>query len=166
MRDFFGNYRDPMWDKMDQIKADMEVMREALPDMEKKIADLEAELASEKRRTQAYVLYKAADHDQTVSALIAVSESFTRSFAVACLKNETYLLNFSGPTWLQVLGIEAEWLCQVRSGHQNHEATILPFDRGIESRRGGCRRRRRRFREGIGNLQRDAHGQLALRTRA
>ena len=27
MRDFFGNYRDPMWDKMDEIKEDMEVMK-------------------------------------------------------------------------------------------------------------------------------------------
>ena len=67
MRDFFGNYRDPMWDKMDEIKADMEVMRNSMPEMEKKVADLEAELASEKRKTQAYVLYKAADHDGTVS---------------------------------------------------------------------------------------------------
>lgn len=68
MRDFFGNYRDPMWDKMDEIKANMEVMREAMPALETKIADLEAELASEKRKTQAYELYKAADHDQTVSS--------------------------------------------------------------------------------------------------
>ena len=35
--------------------------------MEKKIADLEAELACEKRKTAAYVLYKAADAEQTVS---------------------------------------------------------------------------------------------------
>ena len=35
MRDFFGNYRDPMWDKMDEIKEGMEVMRNEMPDLEK-----------------------------------------------------------------------------------------------------------------------------------
>ena len=61
MRDFFGNYRDPMWDKMDEIMENMEVMRADVPDMEKKIAELESDLAFEKRKTQAFVLYKAAD---------------------------------------------------------------------------------------------------------
>ena len=67
MRDFFGNYRDPMWDKMDEIKENMELMRNDMPAMEGRIADLEAELALEKRKTAAYVLYKAADTEQTVS---------------------------------------------------------------------------------------------------
>ena len=51
MRDFFGNYRDPMWDKMDEIKENMEMMRNEMPEQEKKIAELEAELALEKRKT-------------------------------------------------------------------------------------------------------------------
>lgn len=67
MRDFFGNYRDPMWDKMDEIKENMEVMRNDMPEMEKRIGELEAELALEKRKTQGYVLYKAADTEHTVS---------------------------------------------------------------------------------------------------
>lgn len=61
MRDFFGNYRDPMWDKMDEIKENMEMMRNEMPEQEKKIAELEAELALEKRKTQAFAVYKAAD---------------------------------------------------------------------------------------------------------
>ena len=61
MRDFFGNYRDPMWDKMDEIKEGMEMMKKEMPESEKKIAELEAELAFEKRKTQAFVVYKAAD---------------------------------------------------------------------------------------------------------
>ena len=61
MRDFFGNYRDPMWDKMDEIKEGMEAMKKSMPESEKKIADLEAELAFEKRKTQAFSVYKAAD---------------------------------------------------------------------------------------------------------
>ena len=40
MRDFFGNYRDPMWDKMDEIKDGMEDMRANMPNMEQKIKDL------------------------------------------------------------------------------------------------------------------------------
>ena len=38
-----------------------------MPELEKKIADLEGELLFEKRKTQAYILYKAADTEQTVS---------------------------------------------------------------------------------------------------
>ena len=50
-----------MWDKMDEIKENMEVMRNDMPAMERKITELEAELALEKRKTHAYMLYKAAD---------------------------------------------------------------------------------------------------------
>ena len=28
MRDFLGNYRDPIWDKMDEIKENMDVMKQ------------------------------------------------------------------------------------------------------------------------------------------
>ena len=40
MRDFFGNYRDPMWDRMDEIKDGMEDMRASMPNMELKLKDL------------------------------------------------------------------------------------------------------------------------------
>ena len=36
-------------------------MRNEMPEQEKKIAELEAELALEKRKTQAFAVYKAAD---------------------------------------------------------------------------------------------------------
>ena len=80
MRDFFGNYRDPMWDKMDEIKEGMEVMRNEMPALEKKVADLEAELALEKRRTEAYILYKAADSEGTVSAMGSILLSACSEF--------------------------------------------------------------------------------------
>jgi hypothetical protein len=32
MRDFFGNYRDPMWDQMDEIKEGMEAMKKDMPE--------------------------------------------------------------------------------------------------------------------------------------
>lgn len=69
MRDFFGNYRDPMWDKMDEIKEAMEVMRNQMPSYEKKITDLELELAQEKRKTTAFELYKTTDSEGTVSQI-------------------------------------------------------------------------------------------------
>lgn len=69
MRDFFGNYRDPMWDKMDEIKEAMEVMRNQMPSYEKKITDLEQELAQEKRKTTAFELYKTTDSEGTVSQI-------------------------------------------------------------------------------------------------
>ena len=69
MRDFFGNYRDPMWDKMDEIKEAMEVMRNQMPSYEKKNTDLELELAQEKRKTTAFELYKTTDSEGTVSQI-------------------------------------------------------------------------------------------------
>ena len=60
-----------------------------MPDMEKKIADLEAELALEKRKTAAYALYKAADAEGTVSINTfsgTSSECAAYSFRLAKLK--------------------------------------------------------------------------------
>ena len=31
--DFFGQYRDPLWDRMDEWKEEMDAMRECLPDL-------------------------------------------------------------------------------------------------------------------------------------
>ena len=33
MVDYFGQYRDPLWDRMDEWKAEMEAMRTAIPDL-------------------------------------------------------------------------------------------------------------------------------------
>lgn len=115
MRDFFGNYRDPMWDKMDEIKENMEVMKNGMPDMEKKIADLEAELALEKRKTQAYLLYKAADTEATVSNLQNLIPLARVRFSHSTMTiTETYPTSFKfriGCPWLQISGSKAEWIC-------------------------------------------------------
>jgi hypothetical protein len=39
--DFFGNYRDPMWDNMDEMKNDIEDINENLPRLEDRIIELE-----------------------------------------------------------------------------------------------------------------------------
>jgi hypothetical protein len=31
--DFFGQYRDPIWDRMEEWKTDMDKMREEIPEM-------------------------------------------------------------------------------------------------------------------------------------
>ena len=69
--DFFGQYRDPMWDNMEDWKEEMENIRCEFPVLESKITDLEQQIATEKRKTWAYTLYKQADPDVTVSALIS-----------------------------------------------------------------------------------------------
>lgn len=59
MTDFFGNYKDPMWDKMDEWREENEQIRNVdLPGMTQQIEDLEKELSKEKRKAFAYGLYK------------------------------------------------------------------------------------------------------------
>jgi hypothetical protein len=38
--DFFGDYRDPMWDNMDQWKEEMEAMKNELPALNEQIENL------------------------------------------------------------------------------------------------------------------------------
>ena len=69
MSDFFGHYRSPMWDQMDEWREENETIRSKdLPEMSAKIAELEKELAFEKRKVTAFTIYKAADPDATVSS--------------------------------------------------------------------------------------------------
>ena len=38
--DFFGQYRDPLWDKMDEFKQEIEDIKAMLPDLQQKVTDL------------------------------------------------------------------------------------------------------------------------------
>ena len=59
MTDFFGNYKDPMWDKMDEWRDENEQIRTTdLPELQAQIEELENKLAGEKRKTFAVRLYK------------------------------------------------------------------------------------------------------------
>lgn len=51
MVDFFGQYRDPMWDRMDEWTAEMDELRNCIPGLEDKVAELESKIAVEKRKT-------------------------------------------------------------------------------------------------------------------
>ena len=50
---------------MDEWKAEMEEMRDCLPNLESKVAELEGQIAFEKRKTFALKLYQYADADVT-----------------------------------------------------------------------------------------------------
>ena len=56
--DFFGQYRDPIWDRMDEWRAEMDKMREEIPEMQDQVEELQKTIAVEKRRTAAYTTYK------------------------------------------------------------------------------------------------------------
>ena len=42
--DFFGNYRDPMWDNMEDMRDENEEIESNLPGLEQKIVDLEKQI--------------------------------------------------------------------------------------------------------------------------
>ena len=55
--DYFGQYRDPMWDRMDEWKAEMDELRNHIPGLNDKVVELENQIAGEKRKTFALQLY-------------------------------------------------------------------------------------------------------------
>lgn len=84
-----------MWDKMDEIKEDMETMRNNMPTLEEQVLALEQQLAFEKRKTSSFNIYKGADADGSVS--------------ISYLKLKLKLIYNLGCTWIQNIGTEAQW---------------------------------------------------------
>ena len=52
MMDYFGNYKSPEWEEMQQIEDENEAIETELPDMETQIEKMLAELAISKRKTK------------------------------------------------------------------------------------------------------------------
>ena len=50
---------------MDEWKAEMEEIRNSIPELQQQADNLQVELAKQKRKTAAYDLYKAADPNGT-----------------------------------------------------------------------------------------------------
>ena len=67
MMDYFGNYKSPEWEEMQQIEDENEQINEELPQMEDEISKLEKQLMLAARRTRLVKAYKAADPETTVS---------------------------------------------------------------------------------------------------
>ena len=52
MMDYFGNYRSPEWDVMDKFEEENDQINEELPELRSQIDELQAELATSKRKTR------------------------------------------------------------------------------------------------------------------
>lgn len=63
--EFFGEYRDPLWDRMDEWKAEMDEIRNSIPELQQQVDNLQVDLAKQKRKTAAFDLYKVQDPNAT-----------------------------------------------------------------------------------------------------
>ena len=75
MMDYFGNYKSPEWEEMQQIEDENEQIETDLPEMESEIEKLQADLLLAKRKTKIVQAYRAADPESTVRNLISVTSS-------------------------------------------------------------------------------------------
>ena len=78
---------------MEEWQEEMENIRNDIPDKQSKVEALELELQSEKRKTWAFEAYKLVDN---LDAPVSDFKSITLNFFI-----------FLGPTWLQILRVEA-----------------------------------------------------------
>lgn len=62
--DYFGQYRDPLWDRMAEWQEEMDAMRYEIPDLQTKVEQLQIQLQAEKRKTWAFDAYKAVDNPE------------------------------------------------------------------------------------------------------
>lgn len=61
LMDYFGNMRSPLWDELEDLQDENSQITEELPRLNRRIADLEEELAAAQRRTRAVEVFRAAD---------------------------------------------------------------------------------------------------------
>uniref|UniRef100_A0A7S3NUE2 Uncharacterized protein n=1 Tax=Euplotes crassus TaxID=5936 RepID=A0A7S3NUE2_EUPCR len=66
LHEYFENYRDPSWDDFEQMQKDNEQMeKEAIPDLEAKIEQLQKDIKSAKKHTRTNKVYRALDPENT-----------------------------------------------------------------------------------------------------
>ena len=66
MRDYFGDYRDPLWDEVDRLKTENKAMRdEEIPAKEAQIEQLERDIRKEVKKNRVLEIYKALDPDSS-----------------------------------------------------------------------------------------------------
>ena len=62
-----------MWDLVDELNAEnAKIKEEEMPELEKKIAELEAEIKKEQIKNRALETYAAADPEKTVTLLLMI----------------------------------------------------------------------------------------------
>ena len=66
VRDYFGDYRDPLWDEVDRLKTENKAMRdEEIPAKEAQIEQLERDIRKEVKKNRVLEIYKALDPDSS-----------------------------------------------------------------------------------------------------
>lgn len=65
LQDYFGEYRDPAWDEVDRLKAEIEEMRGKGPELEAEISRLTGEIERVKRVVMVEKTYRSLDPDNT-----------------------------------------------------------------------------------------------------
>lgn len=48
VHDYFGNYRDPMWDQVDDWKKENQEMTDKIPELENQISEMKQKVAKAK----------------------------------------------------------------------------------------------------------------------
>ena len=65
VHDYFGNYRDPMWEVVEGIKTENQDLQTKIPDLEAKIEEIKKDITRAKKATRAYEIYKKLDPEAT-----------------------------------------------------------------------------------------------------
>ena len=66
LQDYFGKYRDPAWDEVDQLKEDNKRMEETVLNLNAKIQDMEKALEREKAMVRIHEAFLKFDRDKSV----------------------------------------------------------------------------------------------------
>ena len=82
LQDYFGQYRDPAWDDMDRMKAEVEEMKAKEPELAGEIARLQGEIQRAKRVVIVQKTYRTLDPEGTnvvgTKQLVARLSGFAR----------------------------------------------------------------------------------------
>ena len=65
LQDYFGEYRDPAWEEMDRLSAEVEQMRARGPELEAEIEKLKKDIERAQRAAKVHKTYSALDPDNT-----------------------------------------------------------------------------------------------------
>eukprot|EP00347_Sterkiella_histriomuscorum_P004052 403361928 len=66
LRDYFGRYRDPMWDVVDQLTQENQQLKEQeIPQLEIRLKELQLEIEADQREFKAKACYRCLDPERT-----------------------------------------------------------------------------------------------------
>eukprot|EP00826_Nyctotherus_ovalis_P037181 TRINITY_DN3376_c0_g3_i1.p2 TRINITY_DN3376_c0_g3~~TRINITY_DN3376_c0_g3_i1.p2 ORF type:complete len:131 (+),score=41.02 TRINITY_DN3376_c0_g3_i1:684-1076(+) len=71
LQDYFGKYRDPAWDEVNQLKADNKQMEETVEILKAKIEELEKTLERERAMLRIHEAFQKFDKDKAVRSALS-----------------------------------------------------------------------------------------------